>query len=94
MKKSRMIEDYLDGLLSKQEKKEFEKKLGEDKELADLLKFHAEVNESIRDHELHDLRRKLKELYNKVCVRPVGKEDKSVSKREDKGSRNIKNPDS
>ncbi|MBN2480513.1 MAG: hypothetical protein JXB19_02135 [Bacteroidales bacterium] len=65
MKKSRMVEDYLDGSLSDEEKREFEQKLGKDEELADLLKLYTEVRESIRDHELHDLRRKLKELGEK-----------------------------
>lgn len=65
MKKMRLIEEYLDGSLSAEEKKNFEDRLGKDKELADLVKMHLDVNESIRDDELHALREKLKEIGEK-----------------------------
>lgn len=57
-----MIEKYLDGTLGRKERKKLEDRLGKDKELADLIKMHAEVNESIRDNELHALHDKIKKI--------------------------------
>jgi len=68
MKKTRLIEEYLDGSLSAEEKKKFEDQLGKDKELADLVKMHLDVNESIRDNELHALSLIIKKIGEK-CFR-------------------------
>ncbi len=78
MKKLSIIEDYLNGSLSDEERKKFEDQLDHDKELADLVKMHAEVNEAIRDHELHALRNKLQELGEKYSAYP----DKTMGKRD------------
>lgn len=78
MKNLRIIEDYLNGSLPDEERKEFEDQLDHDKELADLVKMHAEVNEAIRDHELNALRNKLRELGEKYSAYPgetMGKRD-------------------
>ena len=57
-----MIEEYLDGTLSKEEREKLEDQLGKDKELADLLRMHADVNESISDNDLFALRKKIKRI--------------------------------
>lgn len=82
MKNLRIIEDYLNGSLSGEEKKKFEDQLDHDQELADLVKMHAEINEAIRDHELHALRNKLRELGDKYSAYP----EKTIRKR-DKGDK-------
>ncbi len=79
MKNLRIIEDYLNGSLSDEERKKFEDQLDHDQELADLVKMHAEINEALRDHKLHALRSKLRELGNEYSAYPektMGKRDR------------------
>lgn len=66
----RMIEDYLDGLLGDEENRKFVELLGRDKELADLVKMHTEIRESIRDHALNELRNKLKKAGDAFRTHP------------------------
>ncbi len=84
MKNLRIIEDYLNGSLSDEERKKFEDQLDHDKELADLVKMHAEVNEAIRDHELHALRNKLQELGKEYSEYPEG-----ITRKRDKGNKKL-----
>ncbi len=56
------IDDYLMGNLSTEEKERFSAELKKNKELADLVKFHKEVNESIIDNEVVELRGKINNL--------------------------------
>jgi hypothetical protein len=59
MKKTRMIEAYLDGTLNDEERLALEKQADEDRDLRELIRVHREVNESIRDKELHNLKASL-----------------------------------
>lgn len=59
-----MIENYLDGEMDDQEKKSFEKKLGDDAELRKELLLHADINESISDDKKELLRQKLRNIID------------------------------
>jgi len=62
MEKLKQIENYLDGNMSNPEKDNFEKSLSIDKELADELNFHKELNEAILDDATENFRRALKNV--------------------------------
>jgi hypothetical protein len=62
MDTTKRIEAYLDGSLRKEDQDELESLARKDKELSDLILLHREVNESIRDTNLHFLRSKLKKI--------------------------------
>jgi len=59
MKTTRTIEAYLDGTLNDEERLELEKQAAEDLDLRELIRVHREVNESIRDKDLHTLKASL-----------------------------------
>jgi len=62
MKTTRTIEEYLSNSLSDYEREELEKLISADLELADLVKLHDEVNQSIRDEGLFLLKHRLEEI--------------------------------
>jgi hypothetical protein len=64
MKKTKMIETYLDGNLNETEKAEFNKLLIEDNCLASEIILHKEVNEAILDNEIHEFREKVYKLIS------------------------------
>ncbi len=59
METTRMIEQYLEGSLSKEEKLAFEARAKSDKNLRNLISLHKEINESIADKDLLDLKTRL-----------------------------------
>jgi hypothetical protein len=54
-----MIEQYLEGTLADGERAWLEQKAAQDPELNNLIRMYREIDESIRDHELNDLHRKV-----------------------------------
>ncbi len=63
MKVTRIIEKYLDGTLSDEEKKEFTEYLEKDSEFKELLQLHAEANRAIGDDAFFILKEKLNRAY-------------------------------
>ncbi len=59
---TRLIEAYLDGSLEKNLADELKNRAANDFELAELIRLHREVNESIRDNELELLRCTLRKI--------------------------------
>jgi hypothetical protein len=53
METTRIIEAYLDGNLGNEERRSLEERSAGDEEFRGLIKLHKEVNESIRDKDLH-----------------------------------------
>lgn len=68
-----LIENYLDGELSEQERQQFEQDLKTDKELAKELELHKIIREVVSDKEMADLREKLdiirKEYHEKEEIK-------------------------
>jgi hypothetical protein len=62
MNTTRLIEAYLDGSLEKDIAQEIRARAENDIEFAELIFLHQEVNESIRDSELHNLRLTLRQI--------------------------------
>jgi tetratricopeptide (TPR) repeat protein len=62
MENTELIEKYLDGSLTEQEKAGVETRAASDEEFRKLIQLHREVNESIADSDLYDLHRKLERL--------------------------------
>jgi tetratricopeptide (TPR) repeat protein len=62
MNTTKLIEAYLDGSLDKDKAEEIEARAECDIEFAQLIRLHKEINESIRDNELHYLRQTLKKI--------------------------------
>ena len=62
MNTTRLIEAYLDGSLGKDEAEEIKARAENDAEFAELIHLHLEINESIRDNELHSLRKTLRKF--------------------------------
>ncbi len=62
MNTTRLIEDYLDGSLEKDKAEEIKVRAEGDGEFAELIRLHKEINESIRDNELHSLRQTLRNI--------------------------------
>ena len=56
MKITRTIEKYLDNSLSEEEKRAFEEQAATDQALRERIRFQREINESIRDNDLHSLK--------------------------------------
>ena len=59
---TRKIEQYLDGTLNDEERITLEMQAGHDKRLSELIRLHKEVNDSIRDKDLHTLHDCLKRV--------------------------------
>ena len=59
MKTTQMIEAYLDGTLNNEDRQALEKQADEDQDFRELIRMHREVNESIRDKDLHALKASL-----------------------------------
>lgn len=77
-----MIEKYLDGEMEDQEKKAFEKKLGEDAELRKELLLHADINESISDDKKELLRQKLRNIIDgRIHDKPNSRHNQSLTTR-------------
>jgi hypothetical protein len=57
---TRKIEQYLDGTLDDKEKTLFKILVDNHVKLAEMIRLHKEVNDSIKDNELHILRGRLK----------------------------------
>jgi tetratricopeptide (TPR) repeat protein len=62
MNTTRLIEAFLDGSLEKDKVEEIKARAKNDAEFADLIRLHKEINESIRDNELHNLRQILRKI--------------------------------
>jgi hypothetical protein len=62
MNTTRLIEAYLDGSLEEDIAEEIKSRAEFDSEFAELIRLHKEINESIRDNELHSLRQTLREI--------------------------------
>ncbi|OFX49608.1 MAG: hypothetical protein A2046_05950 [Bacteroidetes bacterium GWA2_30_7] len=60
-----LIERYLDGELSEQEKLQFELDIKTNKELANDLLLHKEIRKALADEEIIDLREKLNNISDK-----------------------------
>jgi|WetSurMetagenome_2_1015567.scaffolds.fasta_scaffold155127_2 tetratricopeptide (TPR) repeat protein len=56
MEKTRLIEQYLDGTLSQEERAFLESKMNKDADFRNLMLLHQEVNESIKDNKLQALK--------------------------------------
>jgi tetratricopeptide (TPR) repeat protein len=70
---SHFIEDYLDGKLSKSEIKDLLKKKNADQDFADEFDLRKEINETLIDHDLNDLRSKLNRQTNRtIKLYPFG----------------------
>jgi hypothetical protein len=63
MNTTRLIEAYLDGSLENDKAEEIRSRAENDAEFAELIRLHKEINESIRDNELHSLRQTLREIF-------------------------------
>jgi hypothetical protein len=64
MKEISKIESYLDGTMKDEEKAEFEKRIASDKKLASEVALHQEVNEAIKEEDVHQLRLKIRNILN------------------------------
>jgi hypothetical protein len=64
METTRIIEQYLEGTLTAEERKTAEERAASDNEFNELIMLHQEVNESIRDKDFHSFRLLLEELSN------------------------------
>ena len=62
MNTTRIIEAYLDGSLEKDKAEEIKARAESDGEFAELIRLHKEINESIRDNELHSFRQTLRRI--------------------------------
>jgi len=60
---TKIIEAYLNGNLIKEEFDQINALVEKDKEFADLIKLHCEVNDSIRDNDFFLLRNKLDQIF-------------------------------
>lgn len=68
MNTTRLIEAYLDGSLEKDQAEAIKARAEIDVEFAGLIRLHKEINESIRDNELDNLRRTLKRISAKKDI--------------------------
>ncbi|MBA7511313.1 hypothetical protein ES705_03304 [subsurface metagenome] len=64
MKKTKMIETYLDGSMDISERKKIEVLLSEDKKFYDELEIHRDINESISDDEVFEFRKIVASVIN------------------------------
>lgn len=65
MRTIKEIDDFLCGNLSKEEHSIFEQEIAQDEELANLVILQSEINESILDDDVHNLRNEIKLALNK-----------------------------
>lgn len=65
MNKVRLIEDYLDGNLAENELKEFQVKYDSDPAFRNDVRLFKEINTSIREDDIVNLRKQLKTITNK-----------------------------
>jgi hypothetical protein len=70
METTRKIEAYLDGTLEIEEHYKLEILAKNDKEISDLITLHREVNDSIRDADLHTLRDKVHKIVSEKQILP------------------------
>jgi tetratricopeptide (TPR) repeat protein len=66
MRKTMMIEKFLAGELSPDERNSFEIEMKKNEELRDMADLHKEVNKSILENDIHNFRKLLNETYIKV----------------------------
>jgi hypothetical protein len=71
METTRIIEHYLDGTLSVEERENLEERSERDPEFNALVSLHKEVNESINDKELHTLKQLLERIDQDYRILPV-----------------------
>jgi len=64
MKTINLVDSYLSGEMNEEQKKEFEKDMKEDKNLASEVKLSEETNEAILDDEVHEFREAVKKVIN------------------------------
>lgn len=62
METTKLIEEYLCGILNEPERKQFEERLTSDGEFNRLYELHKEVNEGICDQEFHQFRSLVKQV--------------------------------
>jgi tetratricopeptide (TPR) repeat protein len=77
METTRLIEEYLEGNLSGEEKKAVEERAENDTDFRDLIHLHKEVNECIRSDEVFDLRNRI----TKISREYTGTDDRVVKKK-------------
>ncbi len=65
MKRTSIIETYLDGTLSAEEHAAFVKQMAEDPELAYQVQLHREVNEAISDNDVHFFRESVRSILRR-----------------------------
>lgn len=71
-----LLEDYLNGKLSKEEKKAFEKRLNADPNLKKELEKHKLLHEVIADFDTIDFRKKIQEIEKDVSFKQNKKRNK------------------
>lgn len=71
METTRIIEHYLDGTLSVEERKNLEERSERDPEFNALVLLHKEVNESIKDRDLYTLKQLLEKIDKDYGLHPV-----------------------
>lgn len=62
MKRTSMIERYLEGSMTEEEKTEFEKRMGIDKKLASEVALHKNINNAIKEDDVYHLRLNIRSL--------------------------------
>ena len=62
MKQTSMIESFLDGTMKGQERIEFERKIASNKNLADEVALHKDINEAIIDNDVHEFRLRIRSI--------------------------------
>lgn len=64
MKEISKIERFLDGTMKDKEKAEFEKKIASDKKLASEVALHQEINNAIKEEDVHQFRIKIRSILH------------------------------
>lgn len=77
METTRIIEQYLDGTLGFEERRTLEERIAADRDLRNLIALHKEVDESIRDKDLSEL----KALIEKISAEHSSKEKPQIKNR-------------
>jgi len=65
MKYTRMIETYLDGKMNKEESEKIRELINKNKEFSAEVNLHEDINESIKDDQIFELRNNIITLLNK-----------------------------
>ena len=73
MKKTKMIESYLDGSKEKEEREKLEILLNKDKDLFAEVELHKDINEAISDDNVFDFRNIIITLFGKKDTRKLEK---------------------